>query len=434
MSVVSVAQKADERDGDLAARMQAIGAAARAAAAKLALATTEAKNAALIAMAAALRNSGDAILAANAEDVEAARQAGRPGAFVDRLTLTPARIEAMAKGLEDIAALPDPVGEVMASWTRPNGLVVERVRVPLGVVGMIYESRPNVTADAGGLCLKAGNTIILRGGSEAIASNRAIHAALVAGLRQAGLDEAAIQLVGSTDREAVGMMLAGLDGAIDVIVPRGGKSLVARVQSEARVPVFAHLDGICHVYIHEAADLEMAKAIAVNAKMRRTGICGAAETLLVDKACAATHLGPIIAALIDAGCEVRGDAAAQSSDARVSPATEDDWATEYLDATIAVGTVAGLEDAMAHIARYGSRHTDAIVTEDRGAADCFLREVDSAIVLHNASTQFADGGEFGMGAEIGIATGRFHARGPVGVEQLTTFKYCVHGTGQTRPA
>jgi glutamate-5-semialdehyde dehydrogenase len=298
---------------------------------------------------------------------------------------------------------------------------------------MIYESRPNVTADAGGLCLKAGNAVILRGGSEAIASNRAIHAALVAGLRQAGLDEAAIQLVDTPDREAVGMMLAGLDGAIDVIVPRGGKSLVARVQAEARVPVFAHLDGICHVYVHAAADLEMAKAIAVNAKMRRTGICGAAETLLVDKSCAPTHLAPIIGALIEAGCEIRGDAAAQAADARVAPATEADWNTEYLDAIISAKTVAGLDDAIAHIARHGSQHTDAIVTDEAAAAARFLREVDSAIVLHNASTQFADGGEFGMGAEIGIATGRFHARGPVGVEQLTTFKYCVRGAGQTRP-
>jgi glutamate-5-semialdehyde dehydrogenase len=339
----------------------------------------------------------------------------------------------MAQGLEEIAALTDPVGEIMASWTRPNGLVIERVRVPLGVIGMIYESRPNVTADAGGLCLKAGNAVILRGGSEAMASNRAIHAALVAGMRQAGLDEAAIQLVGSTDREAVGMMLAGLDGAIDVIVPRGGKSLVARVQEEARVPVFAHLDGICHVYIHAAADPVMARDIVVNAKMRRTGICGAAETLLVDEACATTHLAPIIHALIEAGCEVRGDAAAQGADPRVKLATEEDWGTEYLDAIISVKTVPSLEAAMAHIARYGSQHTDAIVTEDASAAECFLREVDSANVLHNASTQFADGGEFGMGAEIGIATGRFHARGPVGVEQLTTFKYRVRGSGQIRP-
>ncbi len=431
MAVASMAQAADT--GGLAATMQGTGQAARAAARKLALETTNDKNAALVTMAAMLRNFSEAILAANAEDLDAARQAGRPAAFVDRLTLTPARVEAMAKGLEEIAELADPVDEVIASWTRPNGLVIERVRVPLGVIGMIYESRPNVTADAGGLCLKSGNAVILRGGSEAMASNRAIHAALVAGLRQAGLDEAAIQLVDSPDREAVGMMLAGLDGAIDVIVPRGGKSLVARVQDEARVPVFAHLDGICHVFIDKSADLEMAKSIAVNAKMRRTGICGAAETLLVDEGCAPTHLAPIVTALIEAGCSVRGDAATQAADPRVAAATEEDWGTEYLDAIIAVKTVPSLEDAMAHIARYGSQHTEAIVTDDAAAAERFLREVDSAIVLHNASTQFADGGEFGMGAEIGIATGRFHARGPVGVEQLTTFKYRVRGSGQVRP-
>jgi glutamate-5-semialdehyde dehydrogenase len=433
MSIASVARERAAEETGLAAGMRAIGSRARAVAAKLALTTADAKNGALVTMAAMLRNFSDAILAANAEDLGAARDAGRPGAFIDRLTLTPARIEAMARGLEDIAALADPVGELMVSWTRPNGLIIERVRVPLGVIGMIYESRPNVTADAGGLCLKAGNAVILRGGSEAIASNRAIHAALVAGLRQAGLDETAIQLVETADRQAVGTMLAGLDGAIDVIIPRGGKSLVARVQDEARVPVFAHLDGICHVYIHGAADLEMAKSITVNAKMRRTGICGAAETLLVDESCAPTHLAPIIGALIAAGCEVRGDAASQKADARVRPAGEDDWGTEYLDAIISVKTVAGLDEAVAHIARHGSQHTDAIVTDDVAAAERFLSEVDSAIVLHNASTQFADGGEFGMGAEIGIATGRFHARGPVGVEQLTTFKYRVRGTGQTRP-
>jgi glutamate-5-semialdehyde dehydrogenase len=340
----------------------------------------------------------------------------------------------MAQGLEDIAALPDPVGETIASWTRPNGLAIARVRVPLGVIGMIYESRPNVTADAGGLCLKAGNAVILRGGSEAINSNSAIHAALTAGLTEVGLDPRAIQLVGSTDREAVGMMLGGLDGAIDVIVPRGGKSLVARVQDEARVPVFAHLDGNCHVYVHESADLDMARRIVVNAKMRRTGICGAAETLLVDKACAPAHFGALIEDLIEAGCAVRGDAAAQAADPRVTPASEEDWASEYLDAVIAVKAVTGIGEAMDHIARYGSHHTDAIIAEDAAAAERFLNEVDSAIVMHNASTQFADGGQFGMGAEIGIATGRFHARGPVGVEQLTTFKYRVRGTGQTRPA
>jgi glutamate-5-semialdehyde dehydrogenase len=433
MATVEMVMRGGFESPSLADQMQAIGRRAREAAARLALASPGEKNAALAAMARMLRGSVEPILAANAEDIEAARNNDRPGAFIDRLTLTPPRIEAMAKGLEEIAALSDPVGELMASWMRPNGLVIERVRVPLGVIGMIYESRPNVTADAGGLCLKAGNAVVLRGGSDGLASSRAIHNALAAGLAEAGLPEAAIQIVDSPDRDAVGMMLAGLDGAIDVIVPRGGKSLVARVQEEARVPVFAHLDGICHVYVHGAADLEMAKAIAVNAKMRRTGVCGAAETLLVDESCAATHLSPLIGALIDAGCEVRGDADACDADDRVNPASEDDLGTEYLDAIISVKTVPGLDDAMAHIARYGSQHTDAIVTEDAAAAARFLREVDSAIVLHNASTQFADGGEFGMGAEIGIATGRFHARGPVGVEQLTSFKYRVRGTGQVRP-
>ncbi len=418
----------------LADEMASLGRNARRAAATLALAPTNAKDAALGFMAAKLRESIPQILEANALDVQAARAAGRPAAFIDRLALTPARIQAMAGGLEDIAALPDPVGQAIASWTRPNGLRIERVRVPLGVIGVIYESRPNVTADAGALCMKSGNAVILRGGSDSLNSSRAIHAALSQGLREAGLPEAAIQLVCSPDRAAVGMMLAGLGGAIDVIVPRGGKSLVARVQEEARVPVFAHLEGICHVYVHAAADLEMARAIVLNAKMRRTGICGAAETLLVDEACAATHLGPLIETLIGAGCEVRGNAAAQAVDARVKPASEEDWSTEYLDAIISVKTVAGIEDAMAHIARYGSQHTDAIVTADESAAARFLTEVDSAIVLHNASTQFADGGQFGMGAEIGIATGRFHARGPVGVEQLTTFKYRVLGSGQIRPA
>ncbi len=433
MAIVSMARAETADGGDLASHMREIGRAARRAATGLALTPGDAKNGALLTMAAMLRNFHEQILSANAEDLDAARKAARPAAFLDRLTLTPARIEAMATGLEDIADLPDPVGAVMASWTRPNGLLIERVRVPLGVIGMIFESRPNVTADAGGLCLKAGNAVILRGGSDGLGTVRSIHAALVAGLRQAGLDEAAIQIVDSADRDAVGLMLAGLDSAIDVIVPRGGKSLVARVQQEARVPVFAHLDGICHVYIHAAADIGMAREIVVNAKLRRTGVCGAAETLLVDEACAATHLAPLIGALIEAGCQVRGDAAARTADARVKPASEEDWGTEYLDAIISVKTVAGLDAAMQHIARYGSQHTDAIVTDDAAIAERFLREVDSAIVLHNASTQFADGGEFGMGGEIGIATGRFHARGPVGVEQLTTFKYCVRGVGQVRP-
>jgi glutamate-5-semialdehyde dehydrogenase len=339
----------------------------------------------------------------------------------------------MAQGLEDIAALPDPVGTVMASWERPNGLKISRIRVPLGVIGMIYESRPNVTADAGGLCLKSGNAAILRGGSECAASNRAIHACLIEGLAAAGLPETAIQLIATADREAVGYMLEGLGGAIDVIVPRGGKSLVERVQKEARVPVFAHLEGICHVYVDKAADPGMARSIVLNAKLRRTGVCGAAETLLVDEAGAGRLLQPLVRALLDAGCEVRGDTAASAAESRVIPASETDWHTEYLDAIISVKLVPGVRGAIEHIAKYGSQHTDAIVTEDAAAAEIFLRETDSAIVLHNASTQFADGGEFGMGAEIGIATGRFHARGPVGLEQLTIFKYAVSGSGQIRP-
>jgi glutamate-5-semialdehyde dehydrogenase len=339
----------------------------------------------------------------------------------------------MAAGFEVVRALPDPVGSVMDSWTRPNGMTIERVRVPLGVIGIVYESRPNVTADAGALCLKAGNAVILRGGSESFRSARAIHAALAEALRLAGLPEAAIQLVPTRDRAAVGLMLGGLDGTIDVIVPRGGKGLVGRVQAEARVPVFAHLEGVCHVYVDKAADPAMAKHIVLNSKMRRTGVCGAAETLLVDRAAAPAQLKPLVDMLLDAGCEVRGDEAVQATDARVKRASEDDWSTEYLDAVIAAKVVDGVDAAIAHIERYGSHHTDAIVTADPAAAEKFLNEVDSAIVLHNASTQFADGGEFGFGAEIGIATGRMHARGPVGVEQLTSFKYRVRGSGQTRP-
>ncbi|MBC8051321.1 MAG: glutamate-5-semialdehyde dehydrogenase [Chitinophagales bacterium] len=410
-----------------------LGASAKAAARELALASPDAKNAALIAAAAALRENADAILTANAADVAAAERAGRAASFMDRLTVTAARVETMARSLQEITALPDPVGQVMAEWDRPNGLCIARVRVPLGVLGVIYESRPNVTADAGALCLKSGNAVILRGGSESLNSCRAIHACLVAGLREAGLPEAAIQLVDTPDREAVGLMLAGLHGAIDVIVPRGGKSLVARVQAEARVPVFAHLEGVNHVYVHAAADLGMARDIVLNAKMRRTGVCGSAETLLLDEACADTHLQPLIHALVAAGCQVRGDAIAQHADIRVIAASEEDWGAEYLDAIIAVKVVRGIDEAITHIAAYGSQHTDAIVTDDAGAAARFLAEVDSAIVLHNASTQFADGGEFGMGGEIGIATGKFHARGPVGAEQLTTFKYVVRGSGQTRP-
>jgi glutamate-5-semialdehyde dehydrogenase len=413
--------------------MRNLGRGARAAARVLALAPSAQKNRALAAMAKAIRGSRSAILAANEQDVAEAKAAGASAAFVDRLSVRPASIEAMAAGLETIRKLKDPVGTIMASWRRPNGMRIERVRVPLGVVGMIYESRPNVTADAGALCLKAGNAVILRGGSDSFRSSRAIHAALVEGLIEAELPAAAITLVPTRDREAVGMMLAGLDGSIDVIVPRGGKSLVARVQAEARVPVFAHLEGVCHVYVDRKADLKMAKAIVLNAKMRRTGVCGAAETLLVDRAAAPKLLKPLVTMLIDAGCEIRGDAAVQASDDRVKPAREADWATEYLDAIITAGVVDGVDAAIAHIERYGSHHTDAIVTGDKKAAEKFLREVDSAIVLHNASTQFADGGEFGFGAEIGIATGRLHARGPVGVEQLTSFKYQIRGSGQTRP-
>ncbi len=413
--------------------MPEIGARARHAARVLALAPAEQKNRALAAMAQAVLARRATILAANAEDIAEAKASGATAAFLDRLALDDKRIAAMAGGLDVVRGLPDPVGQVTERWTRPNGMTIERVRVPLGVVGIIYESRPNVTADAGALCLKAGNAAILRGGSESSRSNRAIHAALAEGLRAADLPEAAISLVPTRDRAAVGLMLAGLGGTIDVIVPRGGKDLVARVQAEARVPVFAHLEGVCHVYVDKAAALDMAKAIVLNAKMRRTGVCGAAETLLVDRACAATHLKPLVAMLLDAGCEVRGDQAVLAADARARPATEADWSTEYLDAIIAAKLVDGVDGAIAHVERYGSHHTDAIVTEDRAAAERFLKEVDSAIVLHNASTQFADGGEFGFGAEIGIATGRFHARGPVGVEQLTSFKYRVHGTGQIRP-
>jgi glutamate-5-semialdehyde dehydrogenase len=391
------------------------------------------KDAALRGMAHSLRANQAALLAENALDLAETRREGANAAFLDRLTLTPKRIEEMAAGIEAIAALADPVGSVIAEWDRPNGLHIERVRTPLGVVGIIYESRPNVTADAGALSLKAGNAAILRGGSDSHRSSRAIHRCLREGLSEAGLPADAIQMVPTRDRAAVGLMLAGLDGAIDVIVPRGGKSLVGRVQAEARVPVFAHLEGVCHVYVHAAADLDMARKIAVNAKMRRVGVCGAAETLLVDRAVAATHLRPLIEALQAAGCAIRGDDLARAAAPGVAPASEADWSTEYLDAIISVKVVDGLAAAIAHIERYGTHHTDAIVTADAAAAARFLAEVDSAIVLHNASTQFADGGEFGMGAEIGIATGRLHARGPVGVEQLTSFKYRVTGAGQVRP-
>jgi glutamate-5-semialdehyde dehydrogenase len=425
--------KTIEGTGDIAGVMREIGRRARAAAHILALASTDKKNQALSGMAKALHARRSEVLAANAEDLADARKSNMTPALLDRLTLDEARILAMADGIDVIVKLIDPVGTVTESWKRPNGITIERVRVPLGVIGIIYESRPNVTADAGALTLKAGNAAILRGGSDSLRTSRAIHAAMTQGLREAGLPEDAIQLVPTRDRAAVGEMLTGLGGTVDVIVPRGGKGLVARVQAEARVPVFAHLEGVCHVFIDKAASPDMAKKIVLNAKMRRTGVCGAAETLLVDRAAATTQLKPLIAMLIDAGCEVRGDKAVQTADARVKPASEEDWSTEYLDAIIAAKVVDGIDAAIAHIERYGSHHTDAIVTSDAKAAEKFLREVDSAIVLHNASTQFADGGEFGFGAEIGIATGRLHARGPVGVEQLTSFKYRVRGTGQIRP-
>jgi len=430
---MSAPLKSIEGSSDIAAALGEIGRRARAAARALALAPADQKNRALGAMAAAVRAQTSLILAANAEDVAEARAAGVTGAFLDRLALDPARVEAIAAGIDAVRGLKDPIGTVMESWSRPNGIRIERVRVPLGVIGIIYESRPNVTADAGVLCLKSGNAAILRGGSDSMRSSRAILTALTEGLRAANLPEAAIQLVPTRDRAAVGLMLSGLDGNIDVIVPRGGKSLVARVQAEARVPVFAHLEGVCHVYVDKAASLDMARKIVLNAKMRRTGVCGAAETLLVDRASAGSLLKPLIEMLIAAGCEIRGDKATLAVDKRVKPAVEEDWSTEYLDAIIAVKVVDNVEAAIDHIERHGSHHTDAIITEDQATAEKFLREVDSAIVLHNASTQFADGGEFGFGAEIGIATGRLHARGPVGVDQLTTFKYRIHGNGQTRP-
>ena len=413
--------------------MADIGRAARAAAHALSLASTGTKNHALRDAAATIRVREKDILAANARDVASAKASGTTPAFLDRLALDGSRVETMASGLDAIAALPDPVGRVLAQFERPNGLSIERVATPLGVIGVIYESRPAVTADAGALCLKAGNAVILRGGSESFFSARCIHECLVAGLIGAGLPTAAITLVPVKDRGAVGLMLAGLNGNLDVIVPRGGKSLVARVQAEARVPVFAHLEGIVHVFVDRDADLDKAKAIVSNAKLRRTGICGAAETLLVDRACAHTHLAPLVKMLLDAGCAVRGDAATLAVDSRVTRASEADWTTEYLDAIISARVVEGLEEAIAHIETFGSHHTDCIVTENRATAERFLREVDSAIVMHNASTQFADGGEFGFGAEIGIATGRMHARGPVGLEQLTSFKYRVRGNGQIRP-
>jgi glutamate-5-semialdehyde dehydrogenase len=399
----------------------------------LALATNASKNLALTHIARSLRAHRADLLAANTRDMDAARAKGLSGAMLDRLALDEARVEGMARGVEEIAALADPIGTTIAQWTRPNGLDIARVRVPLGVIGIIYESRPNVTCDAGALCLKSGNAAILRGGSESIHSNRAIHTCLVEGLLAAGLPAASLQLVPTTDRAAVGYLLSSMTEYVDVIVPRGGKSLVARVQAEARVPVIGHLEGVCHVYVDRDADLAMARGIVRNAKLRRTGVCGSAETLLLDSACAATHLAPIVKDLLDAGCEVRGDARTMAVDARVTAASEQDWYTEYLDAIISVRVLDGVDAAIAHIGKYGSAHTDSIVTANAQTAQEFLARVDSAIVLHNASTQFADGGEFGMGAEIGISTDRFHARGPVGVEQLTSYKYVVRGSGQLRP-
>ncbi len=413
--------------------MCTLGREARAAAPVLELSSGEVKNRALRAAAASLRARRHKILAANDRDVRAAAEGNAvTGAMLERLKLDEKRIEAMARALEDVERLPDPIGTILAEWTRPNGMVIQRRRVPLGVIGIIYESRPNVTADAGALCLKSGNAVILRGGSESVHSNAAIHACLDEGLKVAGLPSGCIQLVPTTDRAAVGYMLSEMTKDIDVIVPRGGKNLIARVQEEARVPVIGHLEGVCHVYVDRGASLTMARDIVMNAKMRRTGVCGAAETLLVDRGCAASHLAPLIRALLDAGCEVRGDEQSAAADERVKPATEQDWYTEYLDAIIAVRVVDGVDAAIAHIRQYGSQHTDCIVTDNPAAAERFLSRVDSAIVLHNASTQFADGGEFGMGAEIGISTAKFHARGPVGVEQLTIYKYLVRGSGQIR--
>ena len=417
----------------LAAEMLAIGAAARDAARAMREASDETKTKALTVAAAAIRSRAADILAANKDDVEAAKAANMPAPMVDRLMLNDARIEAMAQGIEVVAALPDPVGRELSRWSRPNGLDIARVATPIGVIGIIYESRPNVTADAGALALKSGNVAILRGGSDSIRSSGAIQKAMAEGLKAAGLPETAIQVVQTIDRAAVGMMLEGLNGTVDLIIPRGGKGLTGRVINEARVPVLAHLEGLCHVFIHAKADLDKARSIALNAKMRRTSVCGAAETLLVDRAVLKSHGLPVLEDLANAGCEIRGDEAVRAIYPAAKPATEEDWKTEYLDAIIAVKTVDGLEEAIRHIEHYGSHHTDSIVTEDAAAAEAFMNSVDSAIVLWNASTQFADGGEFGMGAEIGIGTGKMHARGPVGAEQLTTFKYVVRGNGQTRP-
>ena len=419
--------------GDLRQQMMRLGAAARAAARELARVDSGSKVRALRGAAAAMRSRAPAILEANARDMEAGRRKGLTAAMLDRLALDEQRVEATARGVESIADFDDPVGGVIAEWERPNGLRIQRVRVPLGVIGIIYESRPNVTADAGALCLKSGNAVILRGGTEAAHSNAAIHACLVEGLEAAGLPAAAVQRVPTQDREAVGILLREMGEYLDVIVPRGGKGLIARVQQDARVPVMGHLEGICHTYVHESADLEKARKVVVNAKMRRTGICGATETLLVDRNAPAAMLGVLVDDLIAAGCEVRGDEEAQRADSRVRAAADSDWGKEYLDAIIALRVVGDVDEAMAHIRRHGSGHTESILAEDTSAAERFLNELDSSILLHNASTQYADGGEFGMGAEIGIATGRIHARGPVGAEQLTSYKYVVRGDGQARP-
>ena len=413
--------------------MAGLGVAARRAAKALALASDVERNKALLAAAAAVRDNVDKILVANQADLDAGNKHGLSAAMLDRLMLDAERVAAIAAGIEAVAALPDPIGRVTAEWDRPNGLVIQRVAVPLGVIGIIYESRPNVTADAAALCLKSGNATILRGGSESFRSNTAIYDCMRAGLAAADIDIDAIQMVTTTDREAVGYMLASMNEWLDVVVPRGGKSLIKRVQEDARVPVIGHLEGICHVYLHVAANADMAREIAVNAKMRRTGICGAAETLLVDRSIADTVLPAVAQALLAAGCEIRGDEAVRSIVADALPAKAIDWVTEYLDAIISIRVVDDIDAAIAHIDQYGSGHTECIVTEDENAATQFFRDVDSAILLHNASTQFADGGEFGMGAEIGIATGRVHARGPVGAEQLTSYKYVVRGSGQVRP-
>ena len=440
MSIASIEENRGGKDAarylpadELAAIMNEMGKKAREAAAHLANCGSKTVETALTTAAAAIRAQSDRILQANARDMAAAQSAGLAAAMLDRLKLDDARIAAMARALDEVAAMPNPVGQIAAEWDRPNGLHIQRVSVPLGVIGIIYESRPNVTSDAAALCLRAGNAVILRGGSESFFSSRAIHECLVEGLKAARIPESAVQLVPTTDRAAVGYMLGNMTQYIDVIVPRGGRSLTERVQNDARVPVMGHLDGLVHVYVDGKANLEMARKVVLNAKMRRTGICGAAETLLVDRACAATHLPVLAADLIAAGCEVRGDKEAQAFDPRIKSATEADWTTEYLDAIIALRIVDGVEEAIRHIQRYGSQHTESIITDDAATAEIFLTRIDSAIVMHNASTQFADGGEFGMGAEIGIATGKLHARGPVGAAQLTSYKYVLRGSGQTRP-